>query len=151
MSSMSKVFISSVGKALPGQPPYHLLSHCQRCGRKPRPHLGNRFKDVVCCRLITKWHGFRYIIWAYFKCYLYFKISIPPEPVSKYMWQQMPGPDSSNGKSNRHESEGWGRHESECRGFESPSGRDIFCLKNLTFSQEHPLVCRKLMLLPAHS
>ena len=38
------------------------------------------------------------------------------------MGQQMFGPDSSIGKSIRHESEGWG--------FESPSGRDILCLKN---------------------
>ena len=39
------------------------------------------------------------------------------------MGQQMSGPDDSNGFSIRHESEGWG--------FESPSGRDIFCLKNI--------------------
>ena len=39
------------------------------------------------------------------------------------MGQQMSGPDSSNGLSIRHESEGWG--------FESLSGRDIFCLKKL--------------------
>ena len=51
------------------------------------------------------------------------KISITPEPVFKNMGQQMSGPDSSNGKSIRHESDGWG--------IESPSGRDIFCLKNL--------------------
>ena len=38
------------------------------------------------------------------------------------MGQQMSGPDSSNGESIRHESEGWG--------FQSLSGRDIFCLKN---------------------
>ena len=38
------------------------------------------------------------------------------------MGQQMSGPDSSNGTSIWHESEGWG--------FESPSGRDVFCLKN---------------------
>ena len=41
---------------------------------------------------------------------------------SKKKGQQMSCPDSSNGQSIRHESEGWG--------FESPSGRDIFCLKN---------------------
>ena len=34
----------------------------------------------------------------------------------------MSGPDSSNGQSIQHASEGWG--------FESPSGWDIFCLKN---------------------
>ena len=56
------------------------------------------------------------------------KISIPPEPVFKNMGQQMSGPDSSIGQSIRHESEGWG--------FESPSGRDIFCLKNFyTFTR----------------
>ena len=49
------------------------------------------------------------------------KISISPAPVFNKMGQQMSGPDSSNGWSIRHESEGWG--------FESPSGRDIFCLK----------------------
>ena len=38
------------------------------------------------------------------------------------------GPDSSIGQSIQHESEGWG--------FESPSGRDIFCLKNFdTFTR----------------
>ena len=56
------------------------------------------------------------------------KISIPPEPVFKNMGQQMSGPDSSIGWSIRHESEGWG--------FESLSGRDIFCLKNFdTFTR----------------
>ena len=40
----------------------------------------------------------------------------------------MSGPDSSNGLSIRHESEGWG--------FNSLSGRDIFCLKKFdTFSR----------------
>ena len=34
--------------------------------------------------------------------------SIPPEPAFKSMGQQMSGPDSSNGKSIWHESEGWG-------------------------------------------
>ena len=38
------------------------------------------------------------------------------------MSEQMFGPDSSNGYSIRHESEAWG--------FESPSGRDMFCLIN---------------------
>ena len=47
----------------------------------------------------------------------------------------MSGPDSSNGKSIRHESEGCG--------FESLSGGDIFGIKTLTISQEHPFVCRK--------
>ena len=59
------------------------------------------------------------------------------------MVQQMSGPDSSNGLSIRHESEDWG--------FESPSGLDIFYLKNFDPSQEHPFVCQKWMLLPAHS
>ena len=35
-------------------------------------------------------------------------MSIPPEPVFKNMGQQMSDPDSSNGQSIRHESEGWG-------------------------------------------
>ena len=40
----------------------------------------------------------------------------------------MSGPDNPNGEFIRHESEGWG--------FESPSGRDIFCLKNFdTFTR----------------
>ena len=40
----------------------------------------------------------------------------------------MSGPDSSNVLSTRHEFEGWG--------FESPSGGDIFCLKNFdTFTR----------------
>ena len=69
------------------------------------------------------------------------KISIPPGPVFKNMGQQMSGPDSSNGQSIRHGSEGW---------FESLLGRDIFCL-TFTVSQEHPLMCWKWMLLPAHS
>ena len=44
------------------------------------------------------------------------------------MVQQMSGPDSSNGWSILHESGGWG--------FESPWGRDIFCLKNFdTFTR----------------
>ena len=33
---------------------------------------------------------------------------MPPEPVFKNMGQQMPGPDSSNGYSIQHESEGLG-------------------------------------------
>ena len=48
-------------------------------------------------------------------------ISIQPEPID--MEQQMSGPDSPNGLSIRHESEGWE--------FESPSDRDIICLKNI--------------------
>ena len=56
------------------------------------------------------------------------KNSIPPEPVFKNMGHQRSGPDSSNGKIIRHESEGCG--------FESPSGRNIFCLKNFdTFTR----------------
>ena len=47
-------------------------------------------------------------------------ISIALEPVIKYMRQQLSGPDSLSGKSIRHESEGWV--------FESPLGRDNFCL-----------------------
>ena len=43
----------------------------------------------------------------------------------KNMGQQMCGPESSNGLSIRHEFEGWG--------FESPSGRDIFCLKKIYY------------------
>ena len=40
----------------------------------------------------------------------------------------MSGPDSAIGESIQHEFEGWG--------FESPSGRDIFCLKNFdTFTR----------------
>ena len=41
--------------------------------------------------------------------------------------QQMFGPDSSNGSSFRHESEGWG--------FESTSNWDIFCLTNFNTSR----------------
>ena len=52
------------------------------------------------------------------------------------MGQQMSGPNSSIGQSIRHESEGWG--------FESPSGRDIFCLKNFQKHSEHPFVSRKI-------
>ena len=43
------------------------------------------------------------------------------------------------------------QHESDGLGFESLSGRDIFCLKNSTLSQEQPFVCWKWMLLPAQS
>ena len=42
--------------------------------------------------------------------------------IAHELGQQMSGPDSLIGYSIRHESEGWG--------FESLSGRDIFCLKN---------------------
>ena len=48
---------------------------------------------------------------------------MPPEPVFNNMGQQMLGPDSSIGKSIRHEYEDWG--------FESSPGRDICCLKNV--------------------
>ena len=54
------------------------------------------------------------------------KISTPPEPVFNNMGQQMSGPDSI-----RHESGGWG--------FESPSGRDIFCLKNFDTFRRTPV------------
>ena len=50
-------------------------------------------------------------------------MSIQSEQVFKNMDQQMSGPDISNGKSIRHESEGWL--------FKSPSGRDVFCLKSI--------------------
>ena len=44
------------------------------------------------------------------------------------MGQEMSGPDSANGKGIQHESEDWG--------FDSLSGRDIFCLKNFdTFTR----------------
>ena len=43
------------------------------------------------------------------------EMCMPPEPIFKNMGQQMSGPDSSNGQSIRHESEGCG----------------IFCLKNI--------------------
>ena len=46
------------------------------------------------------------------------------------MGQQIIGPYSSIGKSIRHESEGWW--------FESPSGRDIFCLKNFDTFKRTP-------------
>ena len=70
-------------------------------------------------------------------------LSIPPEPVSKNMGQEMSAPDSSNGSNVRHESEGWE--------FESHSGRDISVSKTLTLSQKHLFVCHKWMLLPTHS
>ena len=47
--------------------------------------------------------------------------SLSPEPLFRNMRRQMS--DSYNGKSIRHKSEGWG--------FESPSGWDIFCPKNI--------------------
>ena len=64
------------------------------------------------------------------------KISTPPEPVFKNMGQQMSGPDSSIGKSIWHESEGWG--------FESPKGRDIFCLKNFDTFTRTPVRVSKM-------
>ena len=50
----------------------------------------------------------------------------------------MSGPDSSNGSSIRHESEGLG--------FESPSlaGRDIFCLKNFDTFTRTPVRVSKM-------
>ena len=48
----------------------------------------------------------------------------------------MSGPDSSIGKSIRHKSEGWG--------FESPSGRDIFCLKNFDTFTRTPFCVSKM-------
>ena len=48
----------------------------------------------------------------------------------------MSGPDSSNGKSIRHEFEGWG--------FESPSGRDIFCLKKVGSFTRTPVRVTKM-------
>ena len=53
----------------------------------------------------------------------------------------MSGPQSSIDKSILHESDGWG--------FDSRSGRDIFCLKIFDTSQDYPFVCRNWMLLPA--
>ena len=64
------------------------------------------------------------------------KISISPEPVFKNMGQQMSGPDKSNCQSIQHESEG--------RGFESPSGRDIFCLNNFDTFTRTPLRVSKM-------
>ena len=64
------------------------------------------------------------------------KISIPPEQVFKNMRQQMSGPDCSISWSIRHESEGWG--------FESPSGRDIFCLKNFDTFTRTPVRVSKM-------
>ena len=56
----------------------------------------------------------------------------------------MSGPESSNCYSIRHECEGWG--------FESPSCRDIFCLKNFdTFLKKHPFVNRTWLLMRMHS
>ena len=52
------------------------------------------------------------------------------------MGQQMCGPLSSNGWSIRQDSEGWG--------FESPSGRDIFCLKNFDTFTRIPVRVSKL-------
>ena len=52
------------------------------------------------------------------------------------MGQQVSGPDSSNGQSIRHEFEGWG--------FESPSGRDTFCLKNFDTFTSTPVDVSKM-------
>ena len=52
------------------------------------------------------------------------------------MGQQISGPDSSNDYSIRHESEGWG--------FESPLGRDIFCLKNFDTFTRTPVRVSKM-------
>ena len=54
----------------------------------------------------------------------------------KNMGQQMSAPESSIGWSIRHESEGWG--------FESPSGRDIFCLKNFDTCKRTPIRVSKM-------
>ena len=48
----------------------------------------------------------------------------------------MSGPDSSIAESIRHESEG--------RGFESPTGRDIFCLKNFDTFTRTPVRVSKM-------
>ena len=64
------------------------------------------------------------------------KISIPPEPVFTKMGQQMLVPDNWNGKNIRHESEGWG--------FESPSGRDILCLKKVDTFKRTPVRVSKI-------
>ena len=55
----------------------------------------------------------------------------------------MSGPDNSNGYSIRHESEGWW--------FESPSGGDMFCLKNFDTFKRTSFLYRKLILLPVQS
>ena len=55
----------------------------------------------------------------------------------------MPGPDSPNGYTIRHESEGWG--------FESTSGRDIICLKNFDTFTRTSVRVSKTMLLPGHT
>ena len=59
------------------------------------------------------------------------KISIPPEPGFNNMAQQMSDPDSI-------------RHESEGLGFESPSGRDIYCLKKFDTFTRTPLRVSKI-------
>ena len=48
----------------------------------------------------------------------------------------MSGPDSSIGQSIRHETEDWE--------FESPSGRDIFCLKNFDTFPRTPVRVSKM-------
>ena len=52
------------------------------------------------------------------------------------MGQQMSGPDSSKGWSIQHESKGWR--------LESPSGRDIFCLKNFDTFTRTPIRLSKM-------
>ena len=59
-----------------------------------------------------------------------------PEPVFNNLGQQMSGPDSSICWSIRHEYEGWG--------FESPSGRDIFCLKSFDTFPRTPVRVSKM-------
>ena len=58
------------------------------------------------------------------------------EPVFNNIGQQMSGLDSSTGYIIRYESEGLG--------FESPSGRDIFCLKNFDTFPRTPVRVSKM-------
>ena len=61
---------------------------------------------------------------------------------------------SSNGSSIRHESESWGGGGGGGGGSSPPPPPPVETFsvsKTLTLSQEHPVVCRKWMLLPAHS
>ena len=85
-------------------------------------HFHNNIRSSVenecCCLRTVNISNGNFII----KTYLYRQ-----SQYSKTRGQQMSGPDSSN-ESIRHDSEGWE--------FESPSGRDIFCLKNVdTFTR----------------
>ena len=52
------------------------------------------------------------------------------------MGQQISDPDSPISESIQHESEGWG--------FESPSGQDIFCLKNFDTFTRTPIRVSKM-------